>query len=41
MSVATKTRWRAGETCEVSGRYRFDGYLDGTNTPQPTREEQE
>jgi len=35
------TRYRTGQTCEVSGRYRFDGYTDGTSTPTPTAEERE
>ena len=35
------TRFRTGEVCPESGRYRFDGYLDGTSSPPPTREERE
>jgi hypothetical protein len=41
MSSATKTRFKTGETCVETGRYRFDGYVDGTSSPPPTREEQE
>lgn len=37
-TVATK-RYRTGEKCEVSGRYDFDGYLDGTSFPEPRGEE--
>ena len=40
-STATRTRFKTGETCIVSGRYRFDGYTDGTWTPSPTAEEME
>ena len=39
--TATKTRYRTGETCPATGRYRFDGYLDGTFSPAPTQEERE
>lgn len=41
MHTQTKTRYKTGEECEVSGRYRFDGYTDGTNHPRPTKEEEE
>lgn len=42
MSVSsTKTRWKTGERCVVSGHYQWDGYLDGTRSPQPTPEERE
>jgi YjzC-like protein len=41
MLTQTKTRYKTGEECVISGRYRFDGYTDGTWTPSPTREEQE
>ena len=43
MSIETQlgARFRTGETCPVSGRYRFDGYLDGTSSPPPTSEEME
>mgnify|MGYP002626199343 CR=1 FL=1 len=37
--VALGTRFRTGETCTESGRYQFDGYLDGTSSPAPTAEE--
>lgn len=39
--VAIGSRFRTGEKCSESGRYRFDGYLDGTSTPAPTAEEKE
>jgi hypothetical protein len=40
MSTTTATeRRRTGEKCEISGRYDFDGYLDGTNYPQPRSDE--
>jgi len=39
--MMTKTRFKTGETCIITGRYRFDGYTDGTSTPAPTAEEQE
>ncbi len=35
----TAVRAKTGDTCQVSGRYRFDGYLDGTSTPAPHPEE--
>ncbi|MCK4624771.1 MAG: YjzC family protein [Phycisphaerae bacterium] len=38
-STQTRTRFKTGETCVISGRYRFDGYVDGTATPRPTHEE--
>ncbi len=34
-------RYKTGQTCEESGVYRFDGYLDGTSSPSPTAEERE
>jgi hypothetical protein len=34
-------RFKTGEKCQSSGRYRFDGYLDGTNWPSPKPEEQQ
>ena len=37
----TRTRFKTGEKCVVSGRYRFDGYTDGTHSPPPRPEEQE
>lgn len=41
MTTFTKTRYKTGEKCVSSGRYHFDGYTDGTNTPAPTSEERE
>ncbi len=41
MATVIGTRFKTGETCTESGRYRFDGYLDGTSTPAPTPEERE
>lgn len=41
MSTATQTRHRTGERCEVSGRYTFDGYVDGTSYPAPHPQERE
>lgn len=35
------TRFRTGEECIESGRYQFDGYLDGTRTPTPHANERE
>ena len=35
------TRFRTGETCPESGRYQFDGYLDGTSHPPPKAEERQ
>jgi hypothetical protein len=40
-TVAVGARYRTGEKCVESGRYRFDGYLDGTSTPPPRTEERE
>ncbi len=40
MATAVETRFKTGETCPESGRYRFDGYLDGSYAPAPTAEEQ-
>ena len=39
MSTYTKTRYKTGETCCQTGRYEFDGYLDGSLYPAPTQEE--
>lgn len=39
MSTGTAVRGRTGQKCEVSGEYRFDGYVDGTNYPPPRAEE--
>jgi len=30
---------KTGETCVVSGKYRFVRYVDGTTVPRPTEEE--
>ncbi len=35
------TRYKTGQKCEASGRYRFDGYTDGTTSPSPRPEERE
>jgi hypothetical protein len=35
MSVAIGTRYKTGQTNQESGRFDFDGYLDGTSTPMP------
>lgn len=40
-STAVGARFRTGQECVVSGRYAFDGYLDGTTTPAPTSEERQ
>jgi len=40
-TVAVGSRYRTGETCVESGRYRFDGYLDGTWSPPTTPEERD
>jgi hypothetical protein len=39
--TAVSARCKTGETCPQTGRYRFDGYVDGTNYPSPTLEERE
>ena len=39
--TAVRTRFKTGETCIVSGRYRFDGYTDGSTYPPPKPEERE
>jgi hypothetical protein len=36
MSTATRTRFKTGEVCIISGVYEFDGYTDGTSSPPPT-----
>jgi hypothetical protein len=41
MSTAVGTRFKTGEKCVDSGRYAFDGYLDGSSTPAPTSEERQ
>jgi hypothetical protein len=30
-----RAAYRTGERCPASGRYQFDGYLDGSSTPRP------
>ena len=40
-TVALGTRYKTGQTCEASGVYRFDGYLDGTSQPEPKPHEKE
>lgn len=32
-------RFKTGQTCEATGSYVFDGYLDGSSSPSPTAEE--
>jgi hypothetical protein len=32
-------RKKTGETSDITGNYKFDGYVDGTSYPSPTREE--
>ncbi|TMN23809.1 YjzC family protein [Lentibacillus cibarius] len=32
-------RYRTGETSMATAYYEWDGYIDGTRTPQPTAEE--
>lgn len=32
-------RFKTSDTCETTGSYVFDGYVDGTRTPPPTDEE--
>lgn len=39
MTTTVTKRYRTGERCEVSGRYDFDGYTDGTRHPEPRPEE--
>lgn len=41
MVVMIGARFKTGHTCKESGRYIFDGYLDGTWTPSPTAKEKE
>jgi len=41
MLTAIGSRFRTGQQCVESGRYRFDGYLDGTSSPPPRPEERE
>jgi len=39
--VGIGARHKTGEKCVESGRYRFDGYTDGTSSPPPRPEERE
>jgi hypothetical protein len=32
-------RYKIGDTCPKTGNYRWDGYTDGTYTPEPTEKE--
>ncbi len=32
-------KFKTSQTCETSGTYDWDGYVDGTQTPAPTYEE--
>ncbi|MBK8477267.1 MAG: YjzC family protein [Opitutaceae bacterium] len=32
-------RYKTGEQCTKTGKYSFDGYLDGSLYPQPTTNE--
>lgn len=43
MTTATTVgaRRKTGETCPMSERWRFDGYLDGSSSPPPRPEEKE
>ena len=41
MSTTIGTRFKTGQTCPESGRYCFDGYLDGNSYPAPTAEERQ
>ncbi len=41
METAVGTRFKTGEKCPTSGRYKFDGYTDGTSSPSPTPAERE
>jgi len=33
--MGARKRFKTGETCEITGRYRFHGYVDGTKDPPP------
>lgn len=41
MKTPNPRRFKTGEECSQMGKYRFDGYTDGTSTPAPTAEERE
>lgn len=32
-------KFKTGQTCETSGTYDFDSYVDGSTSPAPTSEE--
>lgn len=40
-TTTTRTRFKTGEESPYNARYRFDAYVDGSRTPQPTVEEEE
>lgn len=35
MLVKLGDRFKAGEKCQLSGVYHFDGYIDGSHYPRP------
>ena len=35
MATTMTKRFHTGQQCEQSGRYDFDGYMDGTQHPRP------
>ena len=37
--MAARRQFKTRETCEITGRYRFRGYLDGTKEPPPGAKE--
>ena len=37
--MSTSGRYKTGEHCPTTGRYAFDGYLDGSWYPSPTADE--
>jgi hypothetical protein len=39
MTTTMTKRFHTGQRCEQSGRYDFDGYMDGASTPAPRPEE--
>lgn len=41
MYAASVRRFRSGDICFTSGRYEFDGYLDGSSEFLPAPEEME
>jgi hypothetical protein len=36
MTTATRVRGKTGEQCQISGKYEFDGYVDGSTLPAPS-----